>query len=581
MKNMLLGASLKEEYPAWKWMNQSFETALGWGLGTMGQIWKTISKPLGRKEGAITVDYDTLAREMDKAGIHNPWEIFDNEAANLFGVAKLTEAKNTSKRMIYASNGLAATVALRMGELAQPLVNAMSLPILTSAAVANSMPATFLGVKRGTAKFHPVQAMYEGARASNSPQWKRFDKIWEDAGYFKPFVSEASAILQEARKFEPGALAKVEAALESKLVQWLSKPADLSESIVRRQAMYTGAVIAKRLYPELDDIGITIYARNFMDQAIGNYHAAQRPVMFQGTLGVAAGLFQTYMLTMGQSIYRHLELKNYKALGQQMLMQGGIFGMGSLPGFHLVSQAIGEHLSDDNVDLTTGSYRALGDVGASLLLYGLPSNMGPAFYSRGEIAPRIPTGPTAFPAASMVGQSLQSMLQLTDALGRDYPDVARAFGEALSMQSMSRPIARGAELATGYSVSRQGNTIATPAEVYTVTGIMARLLGTRPLSEAKLRDAIHLDRFYGSIDHDARQQVTEELKTAIRSGELSDEKLNSLASEYMRTGSPRGWQSALNTALAQTEVSGRATLLKKLRPDNPLNYMIDSLDGVD
>jgi hypothetical protein len=87
-----------------------------------------------------------------------------------------------------------------------------------------------------------------------------------------------------------------------------------------------GAVLAKRLYPELDDAGVTIFARDFMDRAMGNFHASQRPVFFQGTLGVALGLFQTYMLTFAQQAYRALELKNYKALERQCFFRAVSLG---------------------------------------------------------------------------------------------------------------------------------------------------------------------------------------------------------------------------------------------------------------
>lgn len=580
MKNILLGNDSRAEVPGWQKLNQSFETGINMGLNTLAAAWKAVQPSKWAKSKEI--NYEDLVKELSAKGINNPYEIFDSAAADIFKVSQLSESKNTSKRLINISNALAATVALRFGELAQPIVNAMSLPILSMGAIAGKMPASFLGVTKATAiNINPVSIMYNGMRAahSNLKEWQSLDATWTKLGYYDPFVSEAQKVLSEARKFEPGAIAKVENALDSNLVKWMSKPADASEALVRRITMFTGAYLAKRLYPELDEAGITIFARHFMDQAVGNYHAAQRPTMFQGTLGVAMGLFQTYMLTMAQSMYRHIELKNFKALGKMMLTQAGIFGAKSLPGFDIISKQIGEHFSDQNVDLTTGTYRALGDSLASLVLYGLPSNMGPAFYSRGEIQPRVPTGVGEFPTVNFLAQTVTSLGQVRDSLQRDYPDLGRGFSEALSMQSMSRPLARAAELAQGYSVTRQGNTVAVPEEVWTATSVISRILGTRPLEEAKLRDAISLDRYYTSLDHDARSKSIESLKEAIRGGSLTDSKLSSIAEEYMRTGTPQGWRSAVNTALAQTEISGRASLIKKLKPDSPLNYMINGLDG--
>lgn len=591
MRNTLLGINNVNQAPAWQAINQGFETVVGVSLEKVREAWHGVLQGLpsglrkkvlaGEETKLLGLNYEELATRLERAGIHNPWKIFDDKAAEMFGVAKLSESKNVTPRMVFAGNALAATTVLRFGEIAQPVVNAISLPILSMGAIAERLPATFMGVQKGTASVPPLQAMTEGVRAafSNNPMHQRWAKAWEKAGYFDPIVSEATDVLRLGRAFEPGAVAKVEQALDSNLVRIMSKPADYSEAMVRRIGMFTGGNLAKRLYPELDDVGVTIFARDFMDKVVGNYHAAQRPTMFQGSMGAAMSLFQTYMLSMAQRIYGHLEMRDFKALGKMMLTQASIFGTGSLPGFNPISQMIGEHFSDNNVDLITGTYRAIPDKMANVLLYGMPSSMGPAMYSRGELAPRGPTTIGEFPSVSIATQAVQSVMSVARAVGSDVEDVPRAIGQALSMQSISRPLARTSELVTGYSVTRQGNTIAVPEEVWTVTGVLSRMMTTRPLEEAKLRDAIHLDRVYGSIDRRKRQKATAELRTAIRNKTLSDDKLHRIAEQYLRTGSPQGWRAAVTEAIMTTNTSGREVFLNKLQPDNPFMHMIDQMDG--
>lgn len=594
MKNTLLGNSNLNEYTSWKSANQSFETGLSFGMGIVNKAWDSAIAPFtktltGKRKDLTTdamqkMDYKAFAESLESKGIHNPWAIYDDEAAKLFNLSKIIDSKDSSARLIHSSNAFAATVALRVGELAQPLINIMSLPILTSLAAANNMPATFLGKTLATSKVSGTQIMYEGMRASNDPKFAALGKRWEELGYFKPMISEANETLKLARGFDKGLIPTVEKALDSNLVSIMSKPADWSETFVRRQTMYTGAVLAKRLYPELDDVGVTIFARDFMDKSVGNYHAAQRPVFFQGTAGVALGLFQTYMLTMGQNIYRGLELKNYKALGKAALTQSTIFGIGSMPGFHPISEAIGEHFSDNNIDLVTGTYRAFGDNGVTdALVYGLPSSIGPAFHTRGEISPRFPnllnTGVGDVVGVNFAMQAAASVRHVVDALGEGYPEVGQALLEALSMQSMSRPLARTAELASGYSITQKGNTVATPEEIWTPVGVMSRILSVRPLEEAKLRQAMHLNSYYGTIDREARQELMGEIKTALRNGTLDEATVARVSEAYFRKGgSPTGWRSAYNTAIAQTNINGKAALVAKLDPDSPLNYMIENLD---
>jgi hypothetical protein len=588
IRNTLLGNSNLSDYTGWKSANQSFETGLSLGVKTVSSVFDAVTAPFrkgligGKKplseEVLAKADYKEISEKLEKAGVVNPWATFDNEAAKMFGLAKLTDSKDSSARLVYASNAFAATVALRVGEIAQPLVNAMSLPILTSLAIANKMPETFMGIQKGTAKVGAVEIMMGGVRSANDPAYKHLGKMWEDMGYFKPMVSEANETLALSRGFDPTAITKVEKALDSNLVKILSKPADWSEAMVRRQTMYTGAYLAKSLYPELDDIGITIFARDFMDRAVGNYHAAQRPVLFQGTAGVALGLFQTYMVTMAQNIYRGIELKNYKGLAKAMMAQSTIFGTSSLPGFHLVSEKIGEHFSDNNVDLTTGTYRALNDKLADFILYGLPSNLGPAFYTRGELNPRFPGGVTDIVGINFAMQAGDMVKHVASSLGSDYPDIAQSMGEALSMQSISRPLARTAELFTGHSVTRAGNTVSTPEEVWTAIGVLSRLMSTRPMAEAKLRQADHLNSHYGALDREARQELMMEIRTALRNGTLSDELVARVSHDYTRKGgTPTGWRNAYRTALNTTNVNGKANLVSKLDEESPINFMIDNL----
>jgi hypothetical protein len=587
VRNILLGDSNLQKGTTWKKYNDVFEAWTTQGLNAVGTAFKAVSGTVLGKDFDVTklkeADYEKVAATLKQNGIHNPYEQFDTEAAKMFGVASITEAKNTSKRAIYASNALAATASLRVLDLAQPLVNMLSLPILSHLAKAQYNPATFLGAAKAEGKVPNIaQVMHEGARWSNHVKAADLDKKWEDAGFFTSSVSEANNALRQSRRFEKDAIANVENAVDSSLVNMLSKPADWTESFLRRQSMYTGYALGKHLYPTLDDNGLTIFARDFMDRAIGNYASTQRPVFFQGTAGTALGLFQTYMLTLGQSVYRHLELKSYKEIAKAALIQNTMFGTSSMPGFDMVSTTIGDHYSDDNVDLTTGTFRALNDGVASAMLYGIPSSLGPAVYTRGDIAPRaVPiTDPTKIAAVNMIGQTVQTGVNLIKATQRDFPDMPRAIGEALSMQGISRPLARVSELFTGYSVTQTKRTVGTPEEVYTFGGIAARLLGTRPIDEAKIREYDHLSTVYNQLDRGNRQAVTKKLKENIRNNTLDDTKLQEYAYDYMRKGgTPTGWRSALNTAMVESNMNGRDQLAKRLSPQNPINYMIDGMDG--
>jgi len=291
------------------------------------------------------------------------------------------------------------------------------------------------------------------------------------------------------------------------------------------------------------------------------------------------GLFQTYMVTLAQEIYRGFELKNYKALAKMMLTQASIFGGKSLPGFNEVSNVIGEHFSEDHYDFTTGTYKALPSGVADVILYGMPSSLGPAVYTRGDIQPRVPNllgGVQNLAAVQIAKQTLEAGKALAGAacdVGED--GAAINLLEALSLQSVSRPIARFSELISGHSVTKSGNQIADQQEVWSTQGIMARILATRGIREVKAREAQFQNSMYNAIDVEERKAAAHKLKTHIRSGTRTPDIMEKVQEQYMRTGSASGWRSAVNKALIDTDSPGVSAVRNHLHPSAVANKMID------
>lgn len=577
--NMLIGNKDLPDYTHWADLNNAFDTNASLLLNKVKTAW---NNTVGREKlFTPRMSYEQFVEQAGLSGQTNPYTVFGDAAEEMWTVANKAVPKNEVKRLINTTNAWAATMALRFGELAQPLVNAMSLPILMTSNLMDHMPASYLGAHK-IGKINPAEAMINGIRQMHSKHFKDLDDKWAEAGYFSPMVSEATQALKMQRVYEPGLISKAEKAIESDIVNWASKPADWSETMVRRTAMHTGYYMAKKLYPDLGESGATIFAKNFADRTVGNYHAAQKPVMFQGTMGTAMGLFQTYMLTLGQSLYRNVQLKNYKALGATMLTQSSVFGTQSLPGYGPISQIIGENFSDDHYDLTTGTVRALDDDVAKAVLFGLPSSLGPAFFTRGELEPRIntPLNVTQWPVFNMVGQTGSTIAGIGSALGSDNP--IRGSLQALSLQSLSRPLARASELASGNSITKAGTTIQNEDDIYTFWGIASRVLSTRPTQEAMLRETEFARRTYETADREARQKLMTKLRTAIRSQDLSNDQMEQFALEYMdKGGTPAGWRAALNKAVLEVPTGYLEPLRDKLKPDSGLNMMIDMMDGVE
>lgn len=579
VRNTILGRPQITEHTSWANTQNGMQVYTDMALKKISEfttpLLQTVSGKI-RTEG----DWNLVNQKLAAHGL-TPFNAIEDFARFKGEGIALTESM--TPRLITLTNATVATSLLKFLEFAQPFVNMISLPILTSGAMRRINQKEFMGATYNpNVKFNLMSTMYDGIRFMNSVDGVRFNSLAKERGIFINNVSEATDAISHARSLDPGIMSKVESIINSRFVdKQASFLSNYSEEMGRKLAFNTGIVMAKKAYPGLSDTGVMTYARAFMDEAIGNYTASQRPALFQGTFGVAMGLFQTYMLTLAQQMYRGIDRKEWVGLGKQMLTQSTIFGATSLPGFHVVSEQIGTHFSDNHIDLETGLLRAVPDDAAKMILYGLPSSFGPGITTRGDIQPRVPNplqGLDSLAAYNIAKQSWEAADRIGSAAFNADGNTGRAVMEALSMQSVSRPIARWSELFTGTSLSGKGDIVAKDAELYTTTGIISRIMATRPLEEIMTREAKHLDSTYKAADRDRQSKLIGRLKTHIRQGDLDSEVIQNLQEQYMRTGSPTGWRSAVNEAMLQKNSSGSASVKDHLRPDAPYQQMIDDID---
>lgn len=629
IKNVLLGNSQLGNYSTWKTINNGFTSMVEWSSKKVDDLYRGI---LGDNKDITKADFVKYAKELEQMGLKNPFQSFEDfklaalpgdpslaggaffkslDDPRLLATTKAYRKEDilklhteglarraaiptaSAEQLIATGNSVLATTALRVLETGHAFVTAVSWPIMTLPEMFRQLPKTFLGNAQtgemlGTV--YPARAIYDGIRWRHSDAAKPHIQRWIEEGFGKSIVSEATELNQLLSSGGKGIVGKVNDIVNSKFIKTLSTPSDFAEAETRLWSLSVGFQLARRAYPGISDSGADLFAKEFLARTVGNYYAAQRPAMFQGTFGVAIGLFQTYMLTWAQQMYRSLEERSFKAVASQMLTQAGLFGMSSMPMYDVFSKTIGEHFSDKHYDLTTGTYRALPDQAAEFLVYGLPASLGVGVYTRGDLQPRLPfTQHNTLDTIAAVNASRQFIAATGHALSRVYDangmqNKFRGLLEGIGMQSLSRPLARIVETIPlpdgqgGYravgAVSREGNTVATSEEVWSGPGLMSRLLASRSTEEQVKREVDYLNSFYGAVDYANRKKATETLKSAIRGGNLDDATIESVAATYLRTGTATGWSAALNEALATSEGGIDYKLGKRLRPDSPLQLMI-------
>ena len=311
------------------------------------------------------------------------------------------------------------------------------------------------------------------------------------------------------------------------------------------------------------------YINTFVNRTQGNYLAAQRPMLFQGPIGQAVGLFQTYQFNLIQQLLRHVGEGHAKDSMTLLALQGTIHGMNGLPGFNAINTYVLGTASGntEHKDAFDAVYGAAGKEGGEWIMYGAASNLlgliDPELkmnlYTRGDINPRhltiVPTDPSQLPIVQATGKVFGNMFETVKKL-QNGGAVASTILQGIEHNGLSRPLAGLAQTLQGltnpehasYSTSNQGNVIAAN-DLMSLTNL-GRVLGAKPLDEAIALDATYRYKAYGLGDAKKRMVLGEAIKSTMMAGnDPSQEQVEEFASKYAATGGRQeefaGWMSQL------------------------------------
>lgn len=320
--------------------------------------------------------------------------------------------------------------------------------------------------------------------------------------------------------------------------------------------------IAADVMRQITDIGVQggaidanlqkAYINTFVNRVRGNMLASQRPTMFQGPIGQAIGLFQTYQFNILQQLLRHVAEGSGKDVATLLGLQGTIYGMQSLPAFNFINQHIVGTASGNpnHRDLYDATYGVLGKTAGDFLMYGLPSNLlRTNLYSRGDLNPRnitvIPTSLSDIPIVSSYGRFFANLKQVASNISQG-GSVWQSMLQGLEHNAISRPLAGLAQSLQAftdggyaYSTTSRGNIMGANDVMSIAT--LARLSGGRPLDEALTNDATYRVATYQAADMQKREDLGQAMKTTmIAGGEPTPEQVHQFSGEYAASGGTQG-----------------------------------------
>ena len=289
------------------------------------------------------------------------------------------------------------------------------------------------------------------------------------------------------------------------------------------------------------------YINTFVNRVQGNYIASQRPVLFQGVIGQAIGLFQTYQFNLLQNLFRYIGNGDKKTAAIMMGLQGSIYGLQGLPFFDAVNKTLigNSGMNPYHKDVYSETPQIVGKELGEWILYGtasafpLFSDDSPAIYSRGDINPRhwsiVPLSPLDAPfisASIRFAQNLVNTAQKMGAGGAALPTIL----EGLEHNGLSRPLTGIAQVVQGYATTSKGSLISSSLD-YAGISEFTRIAGAKPATEAIALDGMYRMTAYKAKDRDRMEILGEAVKTRLRKGESpSDTEMETFMTKYAEAG---------------------------------------------
>lgn len=557
---MMLNRPNNERFKRWREMQTDADALFS-------KVWHTVAS-IGKK--GTTADYTKVNELAKEYGLPIPYtgEMTDY----LVRTEKVSDSVLAD--LVPAVNYGAVTAMLRLDYI-QPIINAISLPILAVPEIKHLMAdlpelARTKALARGSVR-NPSSGDIEETnmpsmmqavrnwfkRPDLREQYIRDDLVAGVAQEYHAAIDDLS--LQRNAWNEPGATKQI----VKKGIDKLASFTDWSEQFTR----FVAADMARQV---LEGAGIkgpaaSLAMRTYVNRVVGNYTYAQRPGLFQGFGGQAIGLFQTYQFNLIQQLTRHMG-ERPSAAAAMMGLQTGIFGLQSTPGFELLNDHIAKR-SQGEEDFYTGINDAVGTDVAEWIMYGAGSNFprvltgdGIDLFSRGNLNPRsmtiVPTSLEDVVAVSMSTKALNAVGGFVNNISQGAP-VWDSFKQALSVNGVNRPLAGIGQLLAGYRPTTQGGFLLSTEDL-DAWQTTARLLGTKGLDESIAVNSYYRAMKYKSWQRDKLDELGDSFKVTFNSGDFDTSAYNSYMEKYTELGGDLGqferWVDGLAMRASQSQI---------------------------
>lgn len=561
MLKAMLDITKVEEFSAATTLNQALDTAVS-------KAWNAAAAAFG-KGRPTDADVERVNKIFDELGFRSAYQ----DAATMM-LANSQVPRGVLSKFVRKANAFLTTTMLRW-DVFNSINNLVGNSVLYSAELKNLTNAIKKGDATGAGDlaklggialpgvddqiFSPSKLFANSMKRFFAPEGKQLLEQYKERGLI-PDLGD-----QIYKALDPMTLSGMENL--SSINAKMKKLDDLWETAAKGGEKWTGNKFAEEFnrflaidaIKQVADVAVAkgiidekaswMYVNTFNNRVNGVIRAAERPLMFQGPIGQAMGLFQSYQINLLQQVFRNIGEGRGKALALMAGMQGTVFGASSLPGFSLINSTLVGQASGnpEHYDLYSATRTIFGDTGSDWIMYGAPSNiLRASLYTRGDTNPRTwhvvpnPTNPEELPFVSSFAKAFSSLKGAAGRVAEGAP-LWDSFLHGVEHLGLSRPLAGLAATARGldggqvFATQANGNISGSNDLVSMAT--LIRLAGAKPIDEAIATNSYFRINAYAEKDRKSREAMGTQIKLALGAGkEIPPDEIANFAEKYVAKG---------------------------------------------
>lgn len=294
-----------------------------------------------------------------------------------------------------------------------------------------------------------------------------------------------------------------------KATNWLTKPHKASINLTQYTALKFASDLADAAGVDLATKRMLMSGMNHRVNAISSH--VSKPRLFQGLVGNAISLYQSYFSHTIGNIVRHASSAGSGPVIRNIAMNASFFGAQSTPAFDLINAQIGATQDKNNADIYTTSYGVLPEPVADALMFGLGSTLLRAnLTSRGDITPRYATVlPTNFEDLPIVGAITNTVGAITENVFKTATGgqtMTQGVMNTIIDSKLNRPMSGLVSVLSGRTVDSKSSLVSTHDDLIS-WGNAVRLAGAKPLDEARVNQAFWNLQSYRTKDQERKASL--------------------------------------------------------------------------